>query len=85
MITGDESWIFENDSETKRQREGWHIASSPRPKKARMSKLKVKSMVLCFLMEHWRIVHREFVTPGQIVNQVFYKDVLENIRKGLFA
>jgi hypothetical protein len=26
-------------------------------------------------------VHKEFVPPGQKVNQVFYKDVLEQLRK----
>ena len=35
VITGDESWIFEYDPETKRQSLQWKCPSSPRPKKAR--------------------------------------------------
>ena len=33
VITGDESWIFEYDPETKRQSKEWHTSASPRPKK----------------------------------------------------
>ena len=43
VITGDESWILEYDPETKRQSREWHTANSLRPKKARMSKSKIKS------------------------------------------
>ena len=42
VITGDESWILEYDPETKHQSREWHTANSPRPKKARMSKSKIK-------------------------------------------
>ena len=49
VITGDETWILEYDPETKRQIREWHTANSRRPKKARMSKSKIKSMLICFL------------------------------------
>ena len=48
VITGDESWILEHDPETKRQNREWHTANYPRPKKARMSTSKIKSMFICF-------------------------------------
>ena len=48
VITGDELWILEYDPETKAQSRGWHTANSPRPKKARMSKSKIKSMLFFF-------------------------------------
>jgi hypothetical protein len=32
VITGDESWVFEYDPETKRQSKEWHTNNSPRPK-----------------------------------------------------
>ena len=35
VITGDESWIFEYDPETKRQSLQWKCPLSPKPKKAR--------------------------------------------------
>ena len=34
----------------------------------------------CFF-DSRRIVHKEFVPPGQTVNVAFYKDVLERLRK----
>ena len=49
VITVDESWILEYDPETKRQSREWHTANSPHPKKAIMSKSKIKSMLICFL------------------------------------
>ena len=80
VITGDESWILEYDSETKRQSREWHTANSPRPKKARTSKSKIKSKFICFFFSHG-IVHKEIVPPGQTVNQTSYRKVLERLRK----
>ena len=80
VITGDESWILEYGPETKRQSREWHTANSPRPKKARMSKSKITSMLICFC-DSQEIVHKEFVPPGQTVNQTFYREVLERFRK----
>ena len=49
----------------------WHTASSPRPKKARMSKSKIKSMLICFF-DSRGIVHTEFV-PQRMSFQDFRK------------
>ena len=81
VITGDESWVFDCDTETKRQSEEWHTKSSPRPKKARMSRSRVKTMIIDFFFDSRGIVHKEFVPPGQTVDHAFYKDVLERLRK----
>jgi len=75
VITGDESWILEYDPETIRQSQEWHTANSPHSKKVRMSKSKIKSMLICFF-DSQGIVHKEFVPPGQTVNQTFYWEVL---------
>jgi len=80
VITGDESWILEYDPETKRRSRQWHTANSRRPKKAGMNKSKIKSMLICFF-DSQVIVHKEFVPPGQTVNQTFYREVLERLRK----
>ena len=72
--------MFHYDPETKRQGEEWHTKSSPRPKKTRMSRSRVKTMIIVFF-DSRGIVHKEFVPPGQIVNHAFYKDVLERLRK----
>lgn len=80
VVTGDESWVFEYDPETKRQSMEWHTSTSPRPKKARMSKSKIKCMFICFF-DSQGVVHKEFVPQGETVNQHFYRKVLENLRK----
>lgn len=46
VTTGDESWIFKYDRETKRQSLLWKSLMSPRPKKARQLKSKVKVMLI---------------------------------------
>jgi len=80
VFTGVESWILEYDPETKRQSREWHTANSRRPKKARMSKSKIKSMLIC-IFDSQGIIHKEFVPPGQSVNQTFYREVHERLRK----
>ena len=44
-----------------------------------MSKSRVKSMLIIFF-DSKGIVHKEFVPPGQTVNQTFYLQVLECLR-----
>jgi len=80
VITGDESWVFDYDPETKRQSSEWYTKISPRPKKARMSRSKVKTMIIVFF-DSRGIVYKEFVPPGLTVNHAIYKDVLERLRK----
>jgi len=48
VITGDESWVYGYDPETKRQSSQWKSSMSPRPKKARQVKSKLKNMIITF-------------------------------------
>jgi len=48
IITGDESWCYGYDPETKKQSSQWKSASSPRTKMARQVKSNVKTMLICF-------------------------------------
>ena len=75
VITGDDSWVYGYDLETKQQSSQWKSPKSPRPKKARQVKSNVKSMIIAFF-DVKRIVHKEFVPTGQSVNSEFYCDVL---------
>jgi hypothetical protein len=82
VITGDESRILEYDPETKRQSREWHTANSPFPEKAKINKSKIKSKLICFFFfESQGIIHKEYVPPGQTVNQTFFREVLEKLRK----
>jgi len=48
VITGDETWVYQYDPESKRQIAQWRTANSPRPKKFRQSKSRIKTMLLTF-------------------------------------
>jgi hypothetical protein len=66
VITDVASWTLEYDPKTKRQSREWYTANSPRPKKARMSKSKIESMLICLYREvlerlRKRVAH---VQPG---------------------
>jgi hypothetical protein len=80
VITGDENWCFQYHPETKRQSLEWCSKGSSRPKKTCMSKLKAKCMFVCFF-DSMGIVHKEWVSAGQTVNQYYYTEILERLRK----
>jgi len=48
VITGDETWVYQYNPEMKQQSAQWKTANSPRPKKFRQSKSRVKTMLLTF-------------------------------------
>ncbi|GFW85533.1 putative DD34D transposase [Trichonephila clavipes] len=80
VVTGDEFWLIEYDSELKRQSCERHTKSSPRPKKARMSKSCIKTMIIVFF-DIRGIVHCEFVPQGRTVNSAFYLEVLRRFKR----
>ena len=82
VITGDESWTFEYDPETKWQSRQWISPASPRPKKARMSKSKVRVMLIaCFDIKG--IIQFYFLPQGQTVNQHVYKEILRRLMRSV--
>jgi len=78
VITGDESWVFKYDSDTKRQIAQRKTASSHDQKFPSVQK-KSQTMLLTFYIRE--IFHYKFVPTGQTVNQVYYMDVLERLRE----
>jgi len=82
VITGDKSWVYRYDPETKQQSSQWKSPGSPRPKKARQSRSMTKSMLIV-LFDIRRIVHHEFAPQGQTVNAGFYCSVLRNLREDI--
>jgi hypothetical protein len=79
VITGDESWIYGYDPETKQQSSQWKRPNSPRLKKARQVKSKVKSF-----SSFWRQADcSQYVLAGQTVNSAYYCDVLWRLRENM--
>jgi len=56
VITGEESWVYVYDPETKPMSSQWKTASSRRPKKARQVKSNVKNVLIAFF-DIDRLVH----------------------------
>ena len=55
VITGDETWVYSYNVETKFQSSQWMGKFSPQPKKARRSRSNVKVMsIVFFLLEGYR-------------------------------
>jgi len=74
IVTEDETWVNGCGVETKMQSSQWMGKGSSRPKKARMSRSKIKVMWVVFF--DWKgTVHHEFVTRGQMVNKQLYQEV----------
>ncbi|KAJ4427937.1 hypothetical protein ANN_23947 [Periplaneta americana] len=78
VITGDESWVYGYDPETKRQSSQWKHPESPRPKKARQVRSKIKVMLTVFF-DVRGIEHHEYAPEGQTVTKEYY-DILRRLR-----
>jgi len=78
-VTGDASWVYEYDPETKQESSQWKGPTSPRPKKWRQVRSKTKVMLLAFF-DFEVIVHHEYAPVGQTINKEFYVEVLRRLR-----
>jgi len=81
-VTGDESWVYGYDPETKQQSSEWKDPMSPRPKKGCQVRSKTKVMLLA-VFDSEGIVHHEFAPSGQINNKEFYVEVLRRLRESV--
>ena len=79
VITGDKSWLYGYDPETKQQFSQWKCPDEPQPKKARQSGTHVKSMLIIFCNCEG-VVHYEFAPRGQTINKEYYVEVLKRLR-----
>jgi len=82
VTTGGETWCFQYDWITKLLIMQWKTQNSPQPKKERMSRSQVKTMLVCFF-DHKGLVHYEFIAQGQTVNQQWYLKVLTRLRESI--
>jgi len=80
IVAEDETWCFRYDPTTKRQSAEWNSPASPKGKKVRLQKSKVKKMLVCFYNSKG-IIHHQFVPEGQTVTGSFYFTVLERLWK----
>ena len=76
--TGDETLCFAYDPTTELQSSARVGETSPRSKKLRFQKSRVKTMLVIFF--DWQgVMHKEFVLEGETINAVYYKGVMERL------
>ena len=74
IVTGNETWCYQLDPESKRQLIAWCSQIFPRPKKSRLQKSKVKKLLIAFF-NNKGIIHKEFVPADHSINAAFYQAV----------
>jgi len=80
IVTGDETWCFAYDPETKRQSSEWVGETFPRPKKLKFHRSRIKVMLVIFF-EFQCVVHKVFVPDGKTVNAEFRKGAVDRLLK----
>ncbi len=80
VITCDELWLFEYDPETKHQSMQWVGEGKARPKKARMSKSQVKTMLVAFF-DKKDLIHKEFLPQKTTMNEELYLNIFRHLRE----
>ncbi|RLU15332.1 hypothetical protein DMN91_012326 [Ooceraea biroi] len=78
VITGDETWVYGYDPETKAQSSQWATREKSRPKKARQSQSNVKAMLTVFFDQEG-VVHHEYAPQGRTTNKEYYLEVLKRL------
>jgi len=81
-ITGDETWVYGYDPETRVQSSQWKPPSSPCAKKAHQSRSNIKVVMIVFF-DRDGIVRAEFVPRNTTVNSEYYKGLLERLRNNV--
>jgi len=82
IVTGDKTWVYGYDVETKAQSSQWVGQGWPQLKKARMSRSNMKAVMVVFF-DQQGVIHYEFVPRGQTVNKEFYITVLKRSREAV--
>ena len=83
VAAGEETWCYGYNPETKQASSQWKTPNSPQPKKARQVQSNFKIMLITFFYVN-EIVHKEFVLPGQTVNQQFYLQVFKRLHDSVW-
>ncbi|UYV75059.1 hypothetical protein LAZ67_12002264 [Cordylochernes scorpioides] len=82
VITGDETWVYGYDPETKRQSMEWKGKYEPRTKKSRLCKSKNKVLLVTFF-DTKGIVHYEYLEEGQTINKESYLNIMRSVRESI--
>ena len=82
IITGDESWVYGCDIETKAQSSQWLRPKEPRPEKAHQVRSNGKVLLTVFF-DCNGVLHHEFLPQGCTVNKEYYFEVMHRLRAAI--
>ena len=71
VITGDESWVYCYDVETKAQLSQWKRSEEPRLKKVRQVRSNVEVLLTVVFDGNGIMMHHEFLPQGRTVNKEY--------------
>ncbi len=80
IITGDESWCFAYDLETKPRGSEWCSPNTPPYKKFQFQNSRVKAKLILFFDSNG-VIHHKYVPKGQTANATFYVQILDCLCK----
>jgi [histone H3]-lysine36 N-dimethyltransferase SETMAR len=82
LVTGDESWIYWYDPETKAMSKQWLPKGSNPPIKAKVTKSAGKTMLTLFFdAEGWLLT--DFLVKGATITGQYYAGILEKLRQAI--
>jgi hypothetical protein len=82
IITGEETWIYGYDVETKAQSSQWVSQGSPRPKKQDKCSQTLKSCWQ-FFIDSEGVVQHEFLPQGKRVTRQYYLEVMKHLHEAI--
>lgn len=82
LVTGDETWAYLYDPETKNQSMEWHHTSSPRPKKFKSQRSAQKVMVTVF-WDDKGVILLDFLERGRTVTSERYIETLKKLTEAI--
>jgi len=78
VITGDELWVYDYDSETKAHSYQWKSPKFSHLKKAQQSQSNITAMLMV-VFDHEGL-HHEYIPPGQTISKEYYITFLRQLR-----
>lgn len=83
VITGDETWVYGFDPETKQQASEWRLQGEKRPQRANRPRSRTKVFWTVFF-DSEGVIHQEFLPPElDSCNKEYYLSVLKRLREAI--
>ena len=82
IVTGDETWVYYHDPETKMESMEWKHHGSPRTKVPKVTRATKKLMATVF-WDGEGVIHIDYLPRGRTMNGDYYADLLGRLRESI--